>query len=142
MLLNSPPPAHTLFLCRELLDWTAKTCDAILLEPLSANSLVEEVLRRHAEVRDQIQAKDYEFAYVEELGGRLMAKGAASKGVKARLTELTDARERMDAEWTRRERECRQVLELQVRTINLAGIRMGLNASLRHSRARRNALKQ
>ncbi|KAI3422187.1 hypothetical protein GPALN_012720 [Globodera pallida] len=97
---------------RELLEWTAKINDSILLEPLSAGSQAEDVLHRHAKIRDQMQAKEYEFAYAEELGRRLMAKGA-SKEVGKRLSQLAEAQALLGAEWTKRERECKQLLELQ-----------------------------
>ncbi|KAL3084188.1 hypothetical protein niasHT_039314 [Heterodera trifolii] len=97
---------------RELLEWTAKTSDSIRLEPLSAHSQAEDVLHRHAKIRDQMQAKEYEFSYAEELGGRLMRKGAAN-GVEKRLAELAEAKGALESEWAKRETECKQLLELQ-----------------------------
>lgn len=93
-----------------MLEWTGKTRESILLEPLSTSANAEEVLRRHMEVRDQMQAKDYEFAYVDELGRRLMAKSTEPGAIQDKLAELVQARGQLDNEWTKRDQECRQLV--------------------------------
>jgi predicted nuclease with TOPRIM domain len=75
----------------------------MLMEPLSGTTPAEEVLRRHAEVREQIEGKQFEFGYVEELGRRLVAKGQPRDEVEERLRELERARAELEQQWQSRE---------------------------------------
>uniref|UniRef100_A0A915MDZ1 Calponin-homology (CH) domain-containing protein n=1 Tax=Meloidogyne javanica TaxID=6303 RepID=A0A915MDZ1_MELJA len=111
----------------ELLDWTQKCSEQINLPcdlfPSSSSSLpsaseeaAEEALRRNSELREQIDGKQFEFGYVEELGQRLIEKGYPKEQVKQKLEELEHAKNELEFQWQKREDDCRRLLELQAFT--------------------------
>lgn len=98
----------------ELLDWTQKCSEQINLPcdlfPSSSSSLpsaseeaAEEALRRNSELREQIDGKQFEFGYVEELGQRLIEKGYPKEQVKQKLEELEHAKNELEFQWQKRE---------------------------------------
>uniref|UniRef100_A0A915LTC5 SH3 domain-containing protein n=1 Tax=Meloidogyne javanica TaxID=6303 RepID=A0A915LTC5_MELJA len=111
----------------ELLDWTQKCSEQINLPcdlfsssssslPSASEEAAEEALRRNSELREQIDGKQFEFGYVEELGQRLIEKGYPKEQVKQKLEELEHARNDLEFQWQKREEDCRRLLELQAFT--------------------------
>ncbi|KAI1720497.1 spectrin repeat domain-containing protein [Ditylenchus destructor] len=99
---------------RDLLDWINKTKDDIQQEVVTGIVPAEDMVKHHMEIRDEINAKQYEFDYVNELGNRLLSKNAHLPQVAARLQELRLARENLEQTWNDKDRQYRQLLQLQV----------------------------
>lgn len=95
------------------MEWMSKTAQKILHEPTGGTS-AEELVKRHKELRDEINAKDYEFEYVHELGQRLLAKNPRLPGVNETLSEIVASKKALDDAWRQKDLEYRRLLELQV----------------------------
>lgn len=96
------------------MDWINKTKDDIQQELVTGIVPAEDMVKHHMEIRDEINAKQYEFDYVNELGNRLLSKNAHLPQVAARLQELRLARENLEQTWNDKDRQYRQLLQLQV----------------------------
>ncbi|CAK5045294.1 unnamed protein product [Meloidogyne enterolobii] len=98
----------------ELLDWTQKCSEQINLS-CDTSASTKEALRRNSELRKQIDGKQFEFGYVEELGQRLIEKGYPKEQVKInrKLKELKNVMNELEGFWEKREDKCRQLLEME-----------------------------
>lgn len=119
-----------LFFFRDLNEWITKTHQNILIDadqsivttvskkvvPISSlnSNLAEEIVKRHMEIRDEINAKEYEFDYVKELGNRLLSKNPRLDYVNTKLDELFQNKKNLEDAWNTKEREYKQLLELEV----------------------------
>lgn len=97
----------------DLLDWVYKTTNTILNEPIGGVS-AEELVKKHMELKDEINAKDYEFDYVYELGRRLLSKNPRLTHVTKKLDEIAAAKRALEDAWKRRDYEYKQLFDLQV----------------------------
>lgn len=68
----------------ELLKWAASTAATLSspVERVGGVEAAEELLKAHYELRDDLRAHQDEFAYVRDLGSRLLQKQPANKEVK------------------------------------------------------------
>lgn len=112
------------------MEWVDKTHQNILIDadqsiittiskkvaPISSlnSNLAEEIVKRHMEVRDEVAAKEYEFDYVNELGNRLLVKNPCLDHVSAKLDELFRSKANLEDAWNTKDREYKQLLELEV----------------------------
>lgn len=72
------------------------------------------MVKRHADLRDKINAKEYEFDYVNELAQTLLKRDRKIPTVIETLEKVFRAKDDLDQAWRRRDNEYRQLLELQV----------------------------
>lgn len=112
---------------KDLLNWTAKTKQQMLEEPVCCRLFrqiwkdfkvggepAEESVKRHGDLRDRINAKEYEFDYVNELAQTLLKKDRKLPAVVEALGRVFRAKDDLEQAWRRRDNEYRQLLELQV----------------------------
>lgn len=81
---------------------------------LAINQPAEEVLKRHIEICDEINAKEYEFDYVNELGNRLLSKNPKFEHVSATLHNIESAKKDLENIWQQKNHDYRQLFEYQV----------------------------
>ncbi|CAD5229846.1 unnamed protein product [Bursaphelenchus xylophilus] len=98
---------------KDLINWAVKTKQQMLEEPIGGEP-AEDLVKRHDDLRDKINAKDYEFGYVDELGHNLLRKNPALRNVHDTLEKVHNARQDLEDAWKRRENEYKQLFDLQV----------------------------
>ncbi|CAD5225498.1 unnamed protein product [Bursaphelenchus okinawaensis] len=98
---------------RSLIDWAVKTKQQMLEEPVGGEP-AEELVKRHDDLKDKINAKDYEFKYVDDLGRKLLKKNPNLRNVEETLHKVHKARQDLEDAWRRRENEYKQLFDLQV----------------------------
>jgi hypothetical protein len=72
------------------------------------------LVKRHADLRDKINAKEYEFDYVNELAQTLLKRDRKMPTVIETLERVFRAKDDLEQAWRHRDNEYRQLLELQV----------------------------
>uniref|UniRef100_A0A914XIB6 Spectrin alpha chain n=1 Tax=Plectus sambesii TaxID=2011161 RepID=A0A914XIB6_9BILA len=99
----------------DLMTWVEKT--KILLnddtKPVDVNT-AEDLLKKHYDLKDNIAAKDDEFAYVNALGLRLLDKNKGALDVKDALRHLSDEQRALRDLWAAKEHALKDQLELQL----------------------------
>ena len=89
-----------------------RTTQAIINEPATALS-AEDLLQSHAQLRDEIAAKDYEIVYVKDLGKRLLLKNPGLTHVHDKVREVTNGKNALEEAWNSRYHEYQQLFDLQ-----------------------------
>lgn len=104
------------FIFRDLLGWVGKTRQGILDDSLSltTNQPAEELVKRHMEIRDEINAKEYEFEYANELGNRLLSKNPILQHVNTTLHNIGQSKKDLEDTWRQKDYEYKQLFEHQV----------------------------
>jgi spectrin beta len=97
---------------KNLLEWLHRTTHAIINEPANALS-AEDLLQSHVQLRDEIAAKDYEIAYVDDLGKRLLRKNPGLTQVHDKLREVAASKKALEEAWNSRYHEYQQLFDLQ-----------------------------
>lgn len=101
----------------ELRAWIATTQESLsdTRRPVDVAD-AERQLERHYELKDELKRKKDEFAYVHELGERLLRKTPNLTDVKAQLLQLHQDQARLEQMWTQKEMALKEALELQLYT--------------------------
>lgn len=80
----------------DLMTWVEKTKIRLNDDTKAVDvNTAEDLLKKHYDLKDEIGAKDDEFAYVNALGLRLLEKNKAAHDVKVRPIEFV-----ADGQWT------------------------------------------
>lgn len=66
------------------------------------------------EIRDEINAKEYEFEYANELGNRLLSKNPKFEHVVSILNNIGNAKKDLEDTWRQKDHDYRQLFEYQV----------------------------
>uniref|UniRef100_A0A0N5AM27 Spectrin beta chain n=1 Tax=Syphacia muris TaxID=451379 RepID=A0A0N5AM27_9BILA len=100
---------------RKLKAWieNIKTVLAEFPRPVDIAS-AEELLKKHQELKDDIDSKKYEFDYVRDLAQRLLQKNHDLPEVRRMLSELDSDQAEIYKKWNDKERYLNEMLELQL----------------------------
>lgn len=70
------------------------------------------MVKRHADLRDKINAKEYEFDYVKELSQTLLRKDRKLATVIEFMERVSHAKDDLEQAWRNRENEVRNRIDV------------------------------
>uniref|UniRef100_A0AC35UII5 Spectrin beta chain n=1 Tax=Rhabditophanes sp. KR3021 TaxID=114890 RepID=A0AC35UII5_9BILA len=93
--------------------WLEKTSFS-LQEPITANMSAEDLLKRHGELWNEIEAKQFEFSYLNDVGNRISNDNKHLEAIRARCHKLDTAYIGVKQNWERRKYDIEKLMDLRL----------------------------
>uniref|UniRef100_F1KPH2 Spectrin beta chain n=1 Tax=Ascaris suum TaxID=6253 RepID=F1KPH2_ASCSU len=100
---------------KNLQAWIEKTKNVLAdkTRPVDIAS-AEDLLKKHYELKEDIDSKKYEFEYVRDLGKRLLQKNPSLNEVRSTLARLDSEQRALMTMWAEKEQLLKEMLDLQL----------------------------